>query len=88
MTRLGLQARAYGADACLLIASVLPNKDLELLIKVANKLGLHQLIEVHVNTCRSLQSCSVPSSTVPPACVAPPGKKGNEKPPSYLIEKK
>lgn len=41
-----VQARAYGADACLLIASVLPNKDLELLIKVANKLGLHQLIEV------------------------------------------
>jgi len=41
------KALAYGADACLLIASVLPNRDLELLIKVAKKLKLQQLIEVH-----------------------------------------
>lgn len=47
---IGEQARAYGADACLLIASVLPNKDLKLLLKVAEKLGLHALIEVLVSS--------------------------------------
>jgi len=40
-------ARANGADCVLLIASVLPNADLEYMIKVANNLGLQCLIEVH-----------------------------------------
>lgn len=37
----------YGADAVLLIASVLPNKDLALMLKVAKTVGLQCLIEVH-----------------------------------------
>jgi indole-3-glycerol phosphate synthase len=41
------KARAYGADAVLLIAAVLPNKDLDLMVKVSQKLGLQCLIEVH-----------------------------------------
>lgn len=41
------KARAYGADAVLLIASVLPNKDLALMLKVAKTVGLQCLIEVH-----------------------------------------
>ncbi|KAK9824683.1 hypothetical protein WJX72_012373 [[Myrmecia] bisecta] len=41
------KARAAGADAVLLIAAVLPNKDLELLIKCAGRVGLQCLIEVH-----------------------------------------
>ncbi len=41
----------YGADAVLLIASVLPNKDLALMLKVAAKLGLHTLIEVSTPAC-------------------------------------
>ena len=40
------KARAYGADAVLLIAAVLPNKDLEYLVAAARKLGLQCLIEV------------------------------------------
>jgi len=40
-------ARANGADCVLLIAAVLPNSDLEYMIKVANSLGLQCLIEVH-----------------------------------------
>ena len=35
-----------GADAVLLIASVLPNKDLSLMLKVASTVGLQCLIEV------------------------------------------
>ncbi len=35
-----------GADAILLIASVLPNKDLQLLIKTAQSFGMQCLIEV------------------------------------------
>lgn len=35
-----------GADAVLLIASVLPNKDLGLMLKVASTVGLQCLIEV------------------------------------------
>jgi len=41
------KARASGADAMLLIAAVLPNSDMEYLIKVARTLGLQCLIEVH-----------------------------------------
>lgn len=59
------KARAYGADACLLIASVLPNKDIELLLKVANKLGLHTLIEVHtVEELTRVLKLSLDPSTV------------------------
>ncbi|KAL3141750.1 hypothetical protein ABBQ32_004431 [Trebouxia sp. C0010 RCD-2024] len=41
------KARAYGADAVLLIAAVLPNNDLEYLVAAAKKIGLQSLIEVH-----------------------------------------
>lgn len=41
------KARASGADAILLIAAVLPNSDLEYLIKSARSVGLQCLIEVH-----------------------------------------
>lgn len=43
----------YGADAVLLIAAVLPNKDLDLMVKVSQKLGLQCLIEVgrRTNVC-------------------------------------
>ena len=40
------KARAYGADAVLLIAAVLPNKDLAYLIAAAIKLKLQCLVEV------------------------------------------
>lgn len=42
------KARAYGADAVLLIAAVLPNNDLEYLIAAGRKLGLQSLVEVSV----------------------------------------
>lgn len=41
------KARASGADAILLIAAVLPNSDMEYLVKSARSLGLQCLIEVH-----------------------------------------
>ncbi|PRW39057.1 indole-3-glycerol phosphate synthase [Chlorella sorokiniana] len=41
------KARASGADAILLIAAVLPNSDLNYLIKAARSVGLQCLIEVH-----------------------------------------
>jgi len=41
------KARASGADALLLIAAVLPNSDMEYLIKSARSVGLQCLIEVH-----------------------------------------
>jgi indole-3-glycerol phosphate synthase len=41
------KARAFGADAILLIAAVLPNQDLEYFMKVAKVLGMCCLIEVH-----------------------------------------
>jgi len=47
------KARASGADAILLIAAVLPNSDLEYLIKSARSVGLQCLIEVH--TIRELE---------------------------------
>eukprot|EP00239_Pterosperma_sp_CCMP1384_P002337 CAMPEP_0197848426 /NCGR_PEP_ID=MMETSP1438-20131217/8699_1 /TAXON_ID=1461541 /ORGANISM="Pterosperma sp., Strain CCMP1384" /LENGTH=379 /DNA_ID=CAMNT_0043460667 /DNA_START=119 /DNA_END=1258 /DNA_ORIENTATION=- len=40
-------ARAKGASAVLLIAAVLPNKDLIYLMKCAEKLGMQVLVEVH-----------------------------------------
>lgn len=41
------KARAFGADAVLLIAAVLPSSDLSYLVKSARSLGLQCLIEVH-----------------------------------------
>jgi indole-3-glycerol phosphate synthase len=41
------QARAAGADAALLIAAILSDKDLHYLLKVAHSLGLAVLVEVH-----------------------------------------
>jgi indole-3-glycerol phosphate synthase len=41
------QARAAGADAALLIAAILSDKDLHYLLKVAQSLGLAVLVEVH-----------------------------------------
>ncbi|QZZ19341.1 indole-3-glycerol phosphate synthase TrpC [Leptothermofonsia sichuanensis E412] len=40
-------ARANGADAVLLIAAILPDKDLQYFLKIARTLGLTALIEVH-----------------------------------------
>lgn len=40
------KARASGADAVLLIAAVLPNSDMNYLIKAARSVGLQCLIEV------------------------------------------
>lgn len=42
-----MKARAAGADAILLIAAVLPNKDLEYFAKAAANLGMVCLVEVH-----------------------------------------
>jgi indole-3-glycerol phosphate synthase len=41
------QARVSGADAILLIAAILPDKDLQYFLKIAKTLGLTALIEVH-----------------------------------------
>ncbi|HBE18378.1 MAG TPA: indole-3-glycerol phosphate synthase TrpC [Cyanobacteria bacterium UBA11149] len=40
-------ARSYGADAILLIAAVLSDKDLQYFVKIAKVLGIAPLIEVH-----------------------------------------
>lgn len=40
-------ARVNGADAVLLIAAILPDRDLQYFIKIANALGMAPLIEVH-----------------------------------------
>lgn len=40
-------ARVHGADAVLLIAAILPDKDLQYFIKIAAALGMAALIEVH-----------------------------------------
>ncbi len=40
-------ARCQGADAILLIAAILPDKDLQYFLKIAQKLNLTALIEVH-----------------------------------------
>ncbi|KAL9270622.1 Indole-3-glycerol phosphate synthase, chloroplastic-like protein [Drosera capensis] len=40
-------ARVKGADAILLIAAVLPDKDIRYMIKICEKLGLVALVEVH-----------------------------------------
>ena len=44
------KARAYGADAVLLIAAVLPNNDIDYLIAAARKLGLQCLVEVSLGS--------------------------------------
>lgn len=41
------QARVHGADAVLLIAAILTDKDLQYFIKIAQVLGITPLIEVH-----------------------------------------
>lgn len=40
-------ARVYGADAILLIAAILPDKDLSYFLKIAAALGMTALVEVH-----------------------------------------
>lgn len=50
----------YGADAVLLIAAVLPNKDLDLMVKVSQKLGLQCLIEVRLLLVAVLSLCCCP----------------------------
>lgn len=40
-------ARLHGADAVLLIAAILPDKDLQYFIKIAATLGMAALVEVH-----------------------------------------
>ncbi len=44
------QSRAFGADAVLLIAAILPDKELRELLSLANKLGMQCLVEVHDQT--------------------------------------
>ncbi|MDY6937819.1 MAG: indole-3-glycerol phosphate synthase TrpC [Cyanobacteriota bacterium] len=41
------QARSVGADAVLLIAAILSDRDLQYFIKIANTLGMAALVEVH-----------------------------------------
>lgn len=40
-------ARAYGADAVLLIAAVLSDQDLQYFLKITHSLGMNALVEVH-----------------------------------------
>ncbi|MDX2231078.1 MAG: indole-3-glycerol phosphate synthase TrpC [Leptolyngbyaceae cyanobacterium bins.349] len=40
-------ARLHGADAVLLIAAILPDKDLQYFLKIATALGMTALVEVH-----------------------------------------
>ncbi len=40
-------ARSHGADAILLIAAILSDKDLQYFVKIANALGMAALVEVH-----------------------------------------
>lgn len=40
-------ARVRGADAVLLIAAILPDRDLQYLIKIVNAMGMSALVEVH-----------------------------------------
>jgi indole-3-glycerol phosphate synthase len=43
-------ARLYGADAVLLIAAILSDKDLQYFLKIVNNLGMTALVEVHTLT--------------------------------------
>jgi indole-3-glycerol phosphate synthase len=40
-------ARLHGADAVLLIAAILPDRDLQYFLKIARRLGMTALVEVH-----------------------------------------
>ncbi|MDH3976675.1 MAG: indole-3-glycerol phosphate synthase TrpC [Deltaproteobacteria bacterium] len=42
-----VEARIYGADAVLLIATVLPEDELKYLYELSRSLGMHVLVEVH-----------------------------------------
>ena len=42
-----VEARVYGADAILLIATVLPEKELDYLYQLSRSFGMHVLVEVH-----------------------------------------
>ena len=52
------QARAYGADALLLIVAVLDNPTLHRLLTLTRRLGMEALVEVHdeAETRRALDS--------------------------------
>jgi len=54
-----LEAKAYGADVCLLIAACLTRKEIEHLSKFAKSLGLDVLLEVH--NLEELQKSIMPS---------------------------
>ena len=48
------EARAYGADAALLIASILPEARLQDMLDLAHELGMSCLVEVHARADRDL----------------------------------
>lgn len=55
------QSRAYGADAILLISSILTDDELERFIKISHSLGMDCLVETHtVEEVEKLNNLSVP----------------------------
>lgn len=76
------KARAFGADAVLLIAAVLPNNDLEYLVASARKVKLQCLIEVREHLmaiCTQVVDCGLSQmsalfnvSAAWPSCVVTP----------------